>query len=264
MDNKLLAGERALITGAATGIGKGIAKALLQEGASVMLVDVNEDHLTKTAEELSGGGKVRYMVADLRKPQAEVDIVETVVEQMEGLDILVNCAGIYPSTPALEIELQEWNKVYDLNVRAPFFLAQASARVMVDRGIPGRIINITSTASEVARPGVAHYCSSKAALKMMTQVLALEWAPYGIRVNALGPGLVETETLLSTLVTEEAKEEHIEKVSYCPMKRAAAIDEIAQGVLFFASRQSSYVTGQTLLVDGGYSAGRVFRSVSKK
>lgn len=263
MDSALLAGERVVVTGAAAGIGKGIAKTLLAAGASVMLVDVNEPELIKTAMELSYKDQLRYLVADLGESDAAQQIMQTVVEQMGGLEVLVNCAGIYPSTPALEIELQEWNRVYDLNVRAPFFLAQAAAKVMIDKGTAGRIINISSTASEVARPGVAHYCSSKAALKMLTQVLALEWAPYGIRVNALGPGLVETETLLATLVTETAQKEHAEKLSYCPLKRAAAVEEIAEGVLFFASRQSSYITGQTLLVDGGYSAGRVFQSSSR-
>lgn len=96
---------------------------------------------------------------------------------------------------------------------------------------------------------------------MMTQVLALELAPFGIRINALGPGLVETETLMKTLTTDKAIKEHEEKVSFSPMQRAALVEEIADGVMFFASSQSTYVTGQTLLVDGGYSAGRVFKSL---
>jgi NAD(P)-dependent dehydrogenase (short-subunit alcohol dehydrogenase family) len=142
-----------------------------------------------------------------------------------------------------------------------FFLNQAIARTMIEKKISGSLINITSTASEVARPGVVHYCSSKAGVKMMTQVLALELAPYNIRVNAVGPGLVETETLMNTLTTEKAVKEHEEKLSYSPLQRAAGVEEIADGVLYFASSKSSYVTGQTLLIDGGYSAGRIFKSL---
>lgn len=260
MTKNTLQGKRAIITGAAAGIGKGIAKAFLEAGASVFLVDVSQERLEVTAQELKPLGHIRTYSADLREPGVAAKIFQAALESYDQVDVLVNCAGIYPSTPALEISEKEWGEVFDLNVKGVFFLSQAVAKTMVQKKIPGRIINITSTASEVARPGVAHYCSSKAAAKMLTQVLALEWAPYGIRVNAVGPGLVETETLLTTLNSEEAQKEHKEKLSYCPLRRAALVEEIAEGVLFFATGQSSYVTGQTLLIDGGYSAGRVFQS----
>jgi len=252
--------QSAIITGAASGIGKGIAKAFLEAGASVFLVDVAQEKLAETAKELEHLGQVHILSADLRKRGIAAKIMNGALEAYDQVNVLVNCAGIYPSTPALEITEEEWEQVFDLNVKGGFFLAQAAAGSMVRKGIAGRIINITSTASEVARPGVVHYCASKAAAKMLTQVLALEWAPYGIRVNALGPGLVETETVLKTLMSEESQKEHREKLSYCPLQRAALVEEIANGVLFFATEQSSYVTGQTLLVDGGYSAGRVFQS----
>ncbi|MBA4494323.1 SDR family NAD(P)-dependent oxidoreductase [Paenactinomyces guangxiensis] len=253
----------AIVTGGASGIGRGIAEALLQAGSSVLIADVNEARASDTVKELQakyGKEKTAYHVADLRQHSAAEQVVEAALQSFGSIDILVNCAGLYPSTNALQIDESEWDVVFDVNVKAVFFLSQAAAKVMIRQGKGGRIINVTSTASEVARPGVAHYCSSKAAAKMLTQVLALEWAKHGIRVNALGPGLVETETLLSTLVTEDAVREHQEKLSYCPMNRAALIEEIAEGVLFFATDQSRYVTGQTLLIDGGYSAGRVFQS----
>jgi NAD(P)-dependent dehydrogenase (short-subunit alcohol dehydrogenase family) len=262
-----LQGETSIVTGAAAGIGKGITKTFIEAGASVLLVDFNQQKVKEAVAELkdlAGDDRIRYLVADITEPCAAVMITEAAQKAFGRLDILVNCAGIYPSTPSLNISEEEWDKVFDLNVKATFFLAQAAAKVMVQQGTGGRIINITSTASEVARPGVAHYCSSKAAVRMLTQVLALEWAKYGIRVNAVGPGLVETENLLSTLITEEARREHQEKLSYCPMNRAALVEEIAEAVLFFATDQSKYVTGQTLLVDGGYSAGRVFKSKMEK
>jgi NAD(P)-dependent dehydrogenase (short-subunit alcohol dehydrogenase family) len=262
-----LEGKTAIITGAASGIGKGIAKGFVQSGSSVLLVDINADKLADTQEELAAENtevKVCTMTADLREFSNFQVIVDHAVGEMGSVDILVNCAGIYPSTPALLITEEEWDQLIDLNLKGYFFLCQTVAKQMIKQGDGGSIVNITSSASEVARPGVAHYCASKAGVKMLTQVLSLEWAEYGIRINALGPGLVETETLLKTLVTDEAKAEHKEKISYCPMNRIALLEEIADGVIFFASGQSSYVTGQTLLVDGGYSAGRSFQTKRMK
>jgi NAD(P)-dependent dehydrogenase (short-subunit alcohol dehydrogenase family) len=259
-----LEGQCAIVSGSASGIGRGIAKALLESGASVFLVDVEREKLQQTAEELGSLGKVSTYTADLRESGIAHKIVEAALNAYNRVDILVNSAGVYPSKLALTITEEDWEQVFDLNVKGLFFLSQAVAGSMVETGTQGRIVNITSTASEVARPGVAHYCASKAAVKMMTQVLALEWAEFGIRVNALGPGLVETESLTKTLITAKARDEHQEKLSYCPLQRAALIEEIAAGVLFFASEQSSFVTGQSLLVDGGYSAGRVFSSMQDK
>jgi NAD(P)-dependent dehydrogenase (short-subunit alcohol dehydrogenase family) len=258
-----LEGKSAIITGAASGIGKGIAKGFVQSGASVLLIDISADKLADTQKELAAENievKVDMMTADLREFSNFQLIVDHAVSEMGSVDILVNCAGIYPSTPALQITEKEWDQLIDLNLKGYFFLCQTVAKQMIKQGDGGSIVNITSSASEVARPGVAHYCASKSGVKMLTQVLALEWAEHGIRINALGPGLVQTETLLETLVTDEAKEEHKEKISYCPMNRTALLEEIAEGVIFFASEQSSYITGQTLLVDGGYSAGRFFQT----
>ncbi|UOF88999.1 SDR family oxidoreductase [Fodinisporobacter ferrooxydans] len=258
-----LADDVVIVTGAALGIGKGIAQAFLDEDARVILVDINRENLLDTVNEFKekyGEDKANELMVDIRDPSGCSKIVEFAIESFGKLDVLVNCAGIYPSTSSFEITEKEWDNVFDLNVKGSFFLAQAAAVKMKNQKNGGRIVNISSTASEVARPGVAHYCSSKAAVKMLTQVLSLEWAQYGIRVNAVGPGLVETATLIATLTTEEAQKEHKEKLSYCPIRRAALVQEIAEAVLFFASDRSNYITGQNLLVDGGYSAGRVFQS----
>jgi NAD(P)-dependent dehydrogenase (short-subunit alcohol dehydrogenase family) len=253
-----------LITGSGAGIGKGIAKKFIEEGADVFLVDINEDKLIEAKKELhsiaEGNQKIVILSGDLCCSSFRKELVELALESLGKIDVLVNSAGIYPSKPALEITEEDWDAVLDLNMKAVFFLNQAVARTMIEKKISGSLINITSTASEVARPGVVHYCSSKAGVKMMTQVLALELAPYNIRVNAVGPGLVETETLMNTLTSVKAVKEHEEKLSYSPLQRTAGVEEIADGVLYFASSKSSYVTGQTLLIDGGYSAGRIFKS----
>ncbi len=256
--------KTAIITGSASGIGKGIAEHFVQEGYQLLLVDINEDQLKSSVEELTkgveNGRKITYIVGDLTNKSFREAIITFATKEFDRLDVLINCAGIFPATPAFKITEEEWDNVFDLNVKSLFFLSVGFAEVVKKRGVQANIVNITSAASEVARPGVSHYCSSKAAVKMMTQVLALELAVYGIRVNAVGPGLVETETLLKTFDNEQAWVEHKEKISYSPLNRTAKISEIAEVVAFVSSDKASYMTGQNLLVDGGYSAGRVFKS----
>ncbi|PFG04513.1 SDR family NAD(P)-dependent oxidoreductase [Bacillus sp. es.034] len=265
MGNELFRGETVLITGAGSGIGKGIAERFADEGANLCLVDINEEKLSEVKAGLEKKDrsyqKINTQAGDLCEASFREKVIEQAIESYGAIHVVINSAGIYPSTPFLQITEAEWDSVLDLNLKAVFFLNQAAAKTMIDRNIKGRLVNISSTASEVARPGVAHYCSSKAGVKMLTQVLALELAPHSIRVNALGPGLVETDTLMNTLTTETARKEHEEKISYSPLNRAALVEEIADGVVYFASSQSSYVTGQTLLVDGGYAAGRIFKSL---
>jgi NAD(P)-dependent dehydrogenase (short-subunit alcohol dehydrogenase family) len=130
---------------------------------------------------------------------------------------------------------------------------------MVKESRPGNIINIASSAGTVARPGIAHYAASKAALIMLTKVLAIEWAEHDIRVNAIAPGLVETPGVSALLGTEERRKEHLRKLDKIPMYRTGEPREIADAVVFLASENSSFVTGHTLFVDGGYSAGHTFR-----
>lgn len=248
----------AVITGAASGIGRGSSLALSRAGAKVVLVDRDEDGVRETRS-LVGTGKAYVIDADLLEPGAENAIVDESVEQFGAVDILVNCAGAFPTRAALEMSAQEWDGVLNLNLRAPFLLSQAVARQMVSAGKPGSIINIASTAGAVARPGVAHYCASKAALIMLTKVLAIEWAEHDIRVNAVAPGLVETPGVKASLTTEEDESEHKQKLAKIPMSRPGEPREIAEAVVFLASDTSSFVTGHTLFVDGGYSAGHTFR-----
>lgn len=248
----------AIITGAASGIGRESSRALSRAGARVVLVDRDEGGVRETRS-LVRTGKALVIDVDLLEPGAENTIVDESVEKFGGVDILVNCAGVFPTRAALDMSAQEWDGVLNLNLRAPFLLSQAVARQMVSAGKPGSIINIASTAGAVARPGVAHYCASKAALIMLTKVLAVEWAEHDIRVNAVAPGLVETPGLKTLLAAEEGEIEHQRKLDNIPMSRPGEPREIADAVVFLVSDASSYVTGHTLFVDGGYSAGHTFR-----
>ncbi|ATY84558.1 hypothetical protein CVV65_06020 [Kyrpidia spormannii] len=247
-----LEGKRVLVTGGNGGIGRAIARTFAAAGADVTSVDRRvqeeaESDITDVAFDLYQTDRLPHLVEDLW--------------QQGPVHILVNCAGIYPSSPALVIDESAWDAVLDLNLKVPFLLCRELAGRMIQANITGSIVNIASTAAHTARPGVAHYAASKAGLVMLTRVLALEWAPYGIRVNAVCPGLVETDTLLASLVTPVLTQEHVEKVAKVPMQRAAEPGEIANVVRMLADDAvCGYVTGQALFVDGGYTAGQTFPS----
>lgn len=256
-------GKKIIVTGAAAGIGRAIATAFLASGGAVLLVDFNSALLAAAVAELQAAypGRVAGMVADLRQAcQVGKEIVATAVEKLGGLDVLVNNAGIYPSKYALDIEEDDWDSVLDLNVKGYFFMAQAAARYWVAEGRKGVIVNISSGAAQNARPGAVPYTTSKAAVVMLTHGLALEWIRKGIRVNAVGPGLIETDALLASLNSEEAKAEHREKITMIPINRVGLASEIAEAVLFMASDKAEFIVGQNLFVDGGYTCGRVYKT----
>lgn len=252
-----------IVTGAAAGIGLAITEDFLANGACVLLVDYDEALLGKTKSELVKiyPNQVAICTADLRKASVVgKNIVQAAVDAFGAADILINNAGIYPSKYSLDVTEDDWDRVFDLNVKGYFFMAQAAASYWVTNKKKGVIINISSGASITARPAAIPYCTSKAAVKMLTHGLALEWIRQGIRVNAVGPGLIETDALLKSLTTEVAKAEHKEKISMIPIARTGLPSEIADAVLFMASDRAEFVVGQNFLVDGGYTAGRVFKS----
>ena len=249
----------AVVTGAASGIGREISRVLSTAGARIVAVDRDGLGLEETCSSMEDE-EVLLLTVDLLKDGAEDGIVEKAVGAFGSLDMLVNCAGVFPTSPALTLAKEDWDRVLGLNLRSPFLCSQAAARWMVGEGRPGNIVNIASTAGTVARPSIAHYAASKAALIMLTKVLAIEWAEYDVRVNAVAPGLVETPGVTQGLLdTEEGRQEHLRKLDKIPMARPGEPREIAEAVLFLASGNSSFVTGHTLFVDGGYSAGHTFR-----
>lgn len=255
MNEPRLAAKVAVVTGAASGIGRSIAQSMVGAGARVVGVDRNVEGVREACSLLEG--EVLPLGIDLTEDDTPSRIVEAAVERFGSVDVLVNCAGIFPSAPALEISRNEWDRVFGINLRAPFLCSQEMARWAVSNGRAGCIVNVASSAGVVARPGVAHYCSSKAALIMLTRALAVEWADHGIRVNAVAPGLVETPGVAELISTERGREEHRRKIDRIPLARPGEPGEIAEAVLYLTS--ASYVTGETLFVDGGYSAGRTMR-----
>jgi NAD(P)-dependent dehydrogenase (short-subunit alcohol dehydrogenase family) len=250
-----LAAKVAVVTGAASGIGRSIAQSMVGAGARIVGVDRDTEGVREACSRLEG--EVLALGIDLTEDDTPSRIVEAALERFGSVDVLVNCAGIFPSTSALEISRNEWERVFGINLRAPFLCSQEIVQWAVRNGRAASIVNVASSAGVVARPGVAHYCASKAALIMLTKALAVEWAEHGIRVNAVAPGLVETPGVAELISTEQGREEHRRKIDRIPLARPGEPHEIAEAVLYLTS--ASYVTGETLFVDGGYSAGRTLR-----
>jgi NAD(P)-dependent dehydrogenase (short-subunit alcohol dehydrogenase family) len=249
-----------LVTGAGAGIGRGIAARFARAGARVMANDIDAKSVQETRSllEAEAGSRLATFVADVRhKDQVEALVRETTA-RLGPIDVLVNNAGIYPNCPVVEMSQEEWDAVIETNLRGPFLLCQAVARQMIDRGGGGKIINITSGAYKSARMGASHYCSSKAALAMFTKVLALELARHHINVNSVSPGLIDVGVRAG--VSQEYKDALIRTI---PWGRMGQPDEIARAVLFLASEEAEYITGETLEVDGGALAGRYHLPLSR-
>jgi NAD(P)-dependent dehydrogenase (short-subunit alcohol dehydrogenase family) len=237
-----LAGRRALITGAARGIGAEIAASFHREGAELALVDINIERLTTTGEAL--GAKV-YGV-DLADTEATVEVVSKAIDELGGMEILVNNAGILKMAPLLEIDPADWDLTFAVNVRAMLVTIQLAAKAMIPNG-RGTIINMASMGGKVGGPNQAHYAASKAAVISLTQVAAKELGPYGITVNCICPGYVLTEMGAATRTDDMVREWS----SKSPLGRLAEPSDVANMALFLASDEASYCTGQAMNVTGG-------------
>jgi len=236
-----LAGKRALVTGAAQGIGKAIAAAFVAEGAQVLLTDRDAARLAETAAELGQEG----LVADVSQ-KAEIErIFARVAERWGALDVLVNNAGITHAAELDELTEEDFDRVLAINLKAALWGTQAAARMM---GPGSAVINMSSVNAVLAIANQIPYAVSKGALKQLTNVTALALAPKGIRVNAIGPGSIMTD-LLKGIMTDRAAEEKI--LSRTPMGRCGEPEEVAAVAVFLASGESSYITGQTIYPDGG-------------
>lgn len=248
-----------LVTGAGTGIGRAIAVAFFDKGARVMISGRTEKTLDETADRMlpSDPDRSAICAADMRILKDVQRLVQETDRRLGPIHILVNNAGIYPNRQVVDLEPEEWDAVMETNLRGPFLLCQAVSRQMIERGTRGKIINITSGVHRSARKGAAHYAASKAALTMFTKVLALELSEYGINVNSVSPGLIDVGPQMP--VTQAYKDSLVKMI---PWQRMGRPEEIAKAVLFLASEDAEYITGESLEVDGGAGAGRYFLPLS--
>ena len=246
-----LQGKVALITGAAQGIGREIALGFAQYGADIVAVDLSDEKLL-TLKNAIEAKKRRCLVLtiDLAHGDQIERMVETAVKEMGRIDILANIAGVNVHKAAEEMTEKEWDFVLDINLKALFFCCQAVGKVMLWQG-SGRIINMSSSFGVVGFGGRTAYAASKAAVSNLTKTLALEWSAKGIHVNALAPGPVWTEARHELFSNPEFYANLVKKV---PINRTAKPAEMVGPAIFLASEASSFVTGETLLVDGGFCA----------
>jgi NAD(P)-dependent dehydrogenase (short-subunit alcohol dehydrogenase family) len=250
LDTFALKGKRALITGGNRGLGRAFALALAEAGADVAIAARDTDRNTTVVAEIEDRGRRGLAVqADITDPAAVRRLVADVTTELGGIDILVNNAGIAIHRPSLDVPPEEWQQVLDLNLTALWNCSTAVARGMIDSG-GGVIVNVGSMSAQIVnRPQwQASYNASKAAVHHLTRSLAAEWAPHGIRVNAIAPGYVKTDM---SPVDEPQFQQHW--ILDAPQQRYATPEEIAPSVLYLASPASSFTTGSVLLVDGGYS-----------
>ncbi|GAB3003831.1 SDR family oxidoreductase [Amycolatopsis acidiphila] len=233
-----------LVTGSAGGIGAAIAARFAADGARLTLSDYRADELSATADALRTEHGVE--VAELPGDLADASFAEGLVDRAGRLDVLVNAAGIYPATPLLEMTAQAWDRVQDVNVRAALLTTVAFGR----QGGSGSVVNISSGAATRARPGAAHYATSKAALEMLTKACAVELGAHGIRVNAVSPGFVTVDSPANPVT-----EAYAAAVSVNPLGRRGLPVDIAEAVYWLAGEHAAWITGAVLRVDGGSTAG---------
>lgn len=242
-----LTGKVAIVTGGAMGIGLGIVERLTKSGAKVLIADMNEEEAQKSADKLCGEGfEVKSIKVDVSN-KADVDaMVEAAISQFGGLDILVNNAGIYPFKPFMELTEEDWDKLMAVNLTGVFLCSQAAAKKMADGS---KIVDISSIAGSVGFAGLAHYCASKGGINASIRAIAVELAAKKINVNAVAPGAIETPGMEAGL-NEDAKKQTIAAI---PWARMGKPEDIANLVTFLASDKADYITGQTFIVDGGWT-----------
>ena len=247
-----LSGRTALVTGSSRGIGRGLAQGLVEAGCTVVLNGQDAGRLEATRAEMaaSTGGAVHAATFDVTDPDAVETGIAAIEEQVGTLDILVNNVGAQHRAALVDFPDQDWYRLLDTNVTSAFLVGRAVARRMVPRGT-GKIVNIVSLQSEVARPGIAPYAATKGALKMLTKGMCADLAPAGIQVNAVGPGYIATE-LTSDLMADPEFDAWVR--GRTPAGRWGVPADLVGPVLFLCSPAADFVTGQILYVDGGMLA----------
>ena len=234
-----------IVTGARQGIGKGIVLALAKEGCNVVVSDIIEEDCKKVVEEIEKLGVQGLTVkCDVSKKEDVDNLIKKTIEKFRQIDILVNNAGIYPFIPFMDMKESDWDKVMGINLKSVFLCSQAVAKEMKNGG---KIVDISSIASFVGFEGLVHYCASKGGVNAMIRALALELALKKINVNAVAPGAINTPGAASS------EEQTKQTITAIPLARMGTPEDIANAVVFLASEKADYITGQIIVVDGGWT-----------
>ena len=248
----LLENKVAIVTGGARGIGHAIARRFLEEGARVVIADVDEDAGARAVQDLGAYGAVRFVACDVGERLDVHNLVATTADAFGSVDALVNNAGILASGDFLELEEADFDRVIRTNLKGAFLCGQAVARAMVEHiaegGAPGAIVNMSSVNAVFAIANQVPYSVSKGGINQLTKVMALALAPHGIRVNAIGPGSINTEMLATVMDDPEARKRILSRT---PLGRIGEPSEVAAIAAFLVSDEASYITGQTIYADGG-------------
>lgn len=251
MPEPVLKGRVAIVTGAGRGIGRGLALALAEAGADVAVAARSTGEVKSVAAEIEERGRRALAVETDITECADVDgLVERVLQELGGLHILVNNSGVIQFSALTETSLEEWDQVVTTNLRGTFLCMRAAGRYFTGRQ-GGKIINVASNFAFMGVPRFASYCASKAAVVSLTRTAAVEWAPSGVQVNAIAPGYVETD--MNVAVRNDA-ELNAKVVGQIPARRMARVDELGPLVVYLASPASDFMTGETIVFDGGQAS----------
>ncbi|MGR3503700.1 SDR family NAD(P)-dependent oxidoreductase [Pseudaestuariivita sp.] len=236
----------ALVTGGAQGIGLAAAQALKADGHRIVLADINADKVRSSADEM-GGGTVG-LPCDMSGPAQIAALFDTIEEQMGAVSVLVNNAGVAMPGDFLDYSLEDFNKVISINLTGVFLATQRAAKAMIDAGIEGAIVNTSSINAQLAIPAIPAYCASKGGVQQLTKVAALALAKHNIRVNAVGPGSIDTAMMAGVNANPAALETALSRT---PLRRVGEAREVGDVIAFLASKKASYITGETIYIDGG-------------
>ncbi len=250
----VLTNQAAIITGAGTGIGAAAAVRFVREGASVVIVGRRESKLHEVARAIGEPRRVAVVAGDVVEVKTAQTAVDLCLERFGRLDVVVSNAAVFKPTPFLTSSYQDWRSVFDIILLGSYHFTQLGARAMIERKIAGRIVNVTSIHGTQGEANASNYGAAKAAVNQFTRCMAIELAPYNIRVNSLAPGFVDTPMSVYNGVNELENPRFLQQYvaeRRIPLARASKPEEMAGSILFLASDDSSYVTGHVLVADGG-------------